>query len=238
MSEQTTLRTRPSPSPHGVARRVATCAVLGALVITGPWTSPAAGHSAGNEIGRPAVPLSALVPADDAPGPYAYPNPYQNPHTLGVHGIDGEDFFTTPIWSALLAASRALPVVDFPISAAYGIPGSWAAGHHTGVDFATPTGTTVRSAGPGTVVLAGYAGDYGNAVIVRMTDGYYALYAHLSEISVEYNEWIETGEEIGKSGDTGNSTGPHLHFEIRTGPTYGTDVDPLAYLADHGVSVI
>ncbi|WP_052851013.1 M23 family metallopeptidase [Streptomyces avicenniae] len=140
-------------------------------------------------------------------------------------------------WDELSAEGWTAPVSGHPISASYGRPGDWAAGYHTGVDFATPVGTTVRSVGPGTVVTAAWSGDYGNLVVVRMEDDHYTLYAHLSEIDVRVGEDVTGGTTVGASGNTGNSTGPHLHFEVRTGEDYGTDVDPLEYLAGHGVTL-
>ncbi len=129
------------------------------------------------------------------------------------------------------------PVTEFPvrISQAYGVKGGWAAGYHTGVDLAVRVGTPVRSVGPGTVVAAGWAGDYGKAVTVRMEDGKYLLFAHLSEVFVREGAEVRAGTWLGRSGNTGHSTGPHLHFEVREQRGYGSDVDPVRYLADHGV---
>lgn len=115
--------------------------------------------------------------------------------------------------------------------------GSWSSGYHTGVDFAAASGTTVKAVGPGTVVSAGWAGSYGNEVVIQHDDGQYSQYAHLSSLTVSAGQSVGGGDQIGLSGSTGNSTGPHLHFEIRTGPSYGSDVDPLAYLREHGVSL-
>ncbi|WP_314175436.1 M23 family metallopeptidase [Streptomyces winkii] len=123
------------------------------------------------------------------------------------------------------------------ISERWGVPGSWAAGHHTGVDFAAPPGTTVRSVGTGRVELAGEAGAYGNAVIVHMKDGKHVLFAHLSKISVRLGRAVRANTVLGESGNTGRSTGPHLHFEVRKQRGYGTEVDPLPYLARHGVRI-
>jgi murein DD-endopeptidase MepM/ murein hydrolase activator NlpD len=123
------------------------------------------------------------------------------------------------------------------ISERWGVPGGWAAGHHTGVDFAVPTGTTVRSVGTGKVELAGEAGSYGNAVIVHMKDGKHVLFAHLSKITVRLGRAVRASTVIGESGSTGRSTGPHLHFEVRAKRGYGTEVDPVTYLARHGVRV-
>jgi murein DD-endopeptidase MepM/ murein hydrolase activator NlpD len=113
----------------------------------------------------------------------------------------------------------------------------WSSGYHTGVDFAAATGTSLKAVGAGTVVSAGWGGAYGNQVVIQLSDGHYAQYAHLSSLSVSAGQSVTAGQEIGLSGATGNVTGPHLHFEIRTTPDYGSDVDPLAFLRSHGVSV-
>ncbi|MCX5403379.1 LysM peptidoglycan-binding domain-containing M23 family metallopeptidase [Streptomyces sp. NBC_00335] len=123
-------------------------------------------------------------------------------------------------------------------STAYKTAGSmWSSGYHTGVDFAASSGTTVKAVGAGTVVSAGWSGSYGNEVVIRHADGKYSQYAHLSQLSVSSGQSVTGGQTIGLSGSTGNSTGPHLHFEIRTGPSYGSDIDPLAYLRSKGVSI-
>ncbi|MFD5692068.1 transglycosylase family protein [Streptomyces rubiginosohelvolus] len=128
-----------------------------------------------------------------------------------------------------------------PVAAGTGTPyrqaGSWSSGYHTGVDFPVPTGTSVKSVAPGRVVSAGWAGAYGYEVVIRHSDGKYSQYAHLSAVHVRAGQSVSGGQRIARSGSTGNSTGPHLHFEIRTGPGYGSDVDPLAYLRAGGVRV-
>ncbi|OEU87608.1 hypothetical protein DB35_27825 [Streptomyces abyssalis] len=136
------------------------------------------------------------------------------------------------------APSYARPITKAArISERWGVPGGWAAGHHTGVDFAAPTGTTVRSVGTGRVELAGEAGSYGNAVIVHMKDGKHVLFAHLSKITVRLGRVVRANTVLGESGNTGRSTGPHLHFEVRAKRGYGTEVDPVTYLARHGVRI-
>ncbi|MFE1900939.1 transglycosylase family protein [Streptomyces yangpuensis] len=128
--------------------------------------------------------------------------------------------------------------VDAALGTAYRVSGSsWSSGYHTGVDFPVATGTTVKSVGPGQVVSAGWAGAYGYQVVIRHTDGRYSQYAHLSALGVKSGQQVSGGQRIGRSGSTGNSTGPHLHFEIRTGPGYGSDIDPLKYLRGHGVRI-
>ncbi|MFJ9542670.1 peptidoglycan DD-metalloendopeptidase family protein [Streptomyces sp. NPDC101225] len=131
-----------------------------------------------------------------------------------------------------------LPVNSSAIGTGYKVAGSmWSSGYHTGVDFVVPTGTTVKAVGSGTVVSAGWGGAYGNQVVIRLADGHYAQYAHLSQISVSAGQAVTAGQQLGLSGATGNVTGPHLHFEIRTTPNYGSDVDPVSYLRSKGVTV-
>ncbi|MFD8422665.1 LysM peptidoglycan-binding domain-containing M23 family metallopeptidase [Streptomyces sp. NPDC059466] len=131
-----------------------------------------------------------------------------------------------------------LPVEGATIGTGYKVPGSmWSSGYHTGVDFVVPTGTTIRSVAAGTVVSAGWGGAYGNQVVVQHSDGRYSQYAHMSALSVSAGQTVTEGQQLGLSGATGNVTGPHLHFEIRTTPAYGSDVDPVAYLRSHGVVV-
>ncbi|MGW2297552.1 transglycosylase family protein [Streptomyces violaceorubidus] len=129
-----------------------------------------------------------------------------------------------------------------PVDAATGTPyhqagSSWSKGYHTGVDFPVPTGTSVKSVAAGRVVSAGWGGSYGYQVVVRHADGRYSQYAHLSAISVKNGQSVGVGQRLGRSGSTGNVTGPHLHFEVRTGPGFGSDVDPLAYLRAGGVRI-
>lgn len=131
-----------------------------------------------------------------------------------------------------------LPVSGATVGTGYRVAGSmWSSGYHTGVDFVVPTGTSLKAVGAGTVVSAGWGGAYGNQVVIKLADGYYAQYAHLSQLSVSAGQAVTAGQQIGLSGATGNVTGPHLHFEIRTTPDYGSDVDPVAYLRSKGVAV-
>ncbi|MFF9040728.1 M23 family metallopeptidase [Streptomyces sp. NPDC014892] len=136
------------------------------------------------------------------------------------------------------ASGFSRPILSGTVGTAYKTAGSmWSSGYHTGVDFVAPTGTSLKAVGAGTVVSAGWGGAYGNQVVIKLADGYYAQYAHLSSISVSAGQSVSGGQQIGLSGATGNVTGPHLHFEIRTSPNYGADIDPLAYLRSKGVGV-
>ncbi|MEU2508738.1 LysM peptidoglycan-binding domain-containing M23 family metallopeptidase [Streptomyces sp. NPDC007863] len=140
--------------------------------------------------------------------------------------------------AAAPAASGWVAPVSGGVSTPYRASGSmWSSGYHTGADFIASSGTTVRAVGAGTVVSAGWSGAYGNEVVIKHADGNYSQYAHLSSLAVSAGQSVSGGQQIGLSGSTGNSTGPHLHFEIRTSPSYGADIDPLAYLRQHGVSI-
>jgi len=130
------------------------------------------------------------------------------------------------------------PISGSYISTGYKAGGAvWSSGSHTGVDFHAASGTPVHAVGSGTVVEAGWGGSYGNNIVIRMNDGTYTQYGHLSSIGVSVGQTVTPGQQIGLSGATGNVTGPHLHFEARTTPEYGSDIDPVAYLRSHGVNV-
>jgi murein DD-endopeptidase MepM/ murein hydrolase activator NlpD len=130
------------------------------------------------------------------------------------------------------------PVGDAPVGTGYKASGSlWSSGSHTGVDFLVGSGTPVHAVAAGVVVSAGADGAYGNDVIIKHADGKYTLYGHLTEPLVSAGQSVTEGQEIGISGATGNVTGPHLHFEVRTTPDYGSDIDPVAYMAAKGITI-
>jgi murein DD-endopeptidase MepM/ murein hydrolase activator NlpD len=99
---------------------------------------------------------------------------------------------------------------------------------HAGMDFKARTGTPVRSSGIGKVVFAGRKGGYGRMVEIRHPSGHTTRYAHLSRISVKVGQGVDTTTVIGKVGSTGRSTGPHLHYEVRTS---SKALDPMRFIA-------
>ena len=99
---------------------------------------------------------------------------------------------------------------------------------HTGLDLNAASGTTIRAAGSGTVILASWYGGYGNAVVIDHGGGLSTLYAHQSSIAVSVGQSLVVGDTVGYVGTTGYSTGPHLHFETRE---WGTPVNPMNYLS-------
>jgi murein DD-endopeptidase MepM/ murein hydrolase activator NlpD len=123
-------------------------------------------------------------------------------------------------------------VPPYVVSTPYGVPGDWDAGYHTGDDYSTHgrIGVPIISTWPGWVRAVGtpWGPDYGLQVIVRGPLGRVDTgYCHLSRALVHPGQWVRRGQVIGHSGDTGRSTGPHLHYEERRSPfTYGDDRKP------------
>jgi len=123
------------------------------------------------------------------------------------------------------------PAPGYGVNNPYGAPGDYAAGYHTGEDRATPIGTHIHATHRGTVVFAAWGTAYGTHVVIesrgllgkKIRHGY----CHLSERKVKVGETVRSGEVIGLSGNSGNSTGPHLHYEERVSPfSYGDDRRP------------
>ncbi|WP_031138331.1 M23 family metallopeptidase [Streptomyces xanthophaeus] len=143
------------------------------------------------------------------------------------------------------AAKKSLwikPLDRYTLSATFGKGGNMWSHKHSGQDFAVPVGTPVKAAAAGTVVKAGPNGGgdgpaYGNAIVIKHANNTYSQYAHLSKLQVKVGQKVNMNQRIALSGNTGNSSGPHLHFEIRTTPNYGSAVNPVAFLRNAGVSI-
>ncbi|MEU5152215.1 MULTISPECIES: M23 family metallopeptidase [Streptomyces] len=135
---------------------------------------------------------------------------------------------------AAAAGSWSLPTSAYTLTSHYGVAGSmWSSGHHTGLDFAAPTGTPAKAVGAGKITSAGWSGAYGYRIVLELEDGTEVWYCHLSSMSVTSGA-VGAGDTIGRVGATGNVTGPHLHLEVRKG---GSTVDPLAWLESKGLNV-
>jgi murein DD-endopeptidase MepM/ murein hydrolase activator NlpD len=133
-----------------------------------------------------------------------------------------------------LAAMTVLPVSGYQLTARFGQGGSRWATFHTGLDFAAPIGTPIHSVQAGKVIFAAFAGAYGRQVQVRHADGTVTSYSHMSEFSVSVGDVVPVGGHVGAIGVTGNTTGPHVHFEVR--PHDGAPIDPEPWLREHGLT--
>jgi murein DD-endopeptidase MepM/ murein hydrolase activator NlpD len=108
---------------------------------------------------------------------------------------------------------------------------------HAGLDFAAPLGTPEKAVVAGTVVKAGAASGFGQAVYIQHENGDVTVYGHMRRILVGVGEHVTAGQVIAEMGAEGHSTGPHLHLEVHVGGIGGTKIDPLPWLAARGVTV-
>jgi len=120
------------------------------------------------------------------------------------------------VGSGAPSAAGLIWPIHGPVSSEYGP--RWG-GFHPGIDIAVPTGVPIAAAGGGVVVVAGPSGGYGNFVVIDHNNGYSTAYAHQSQIAVSEGQTVTQGQVIGYVGNTGFSTGPHLHYEIRVNGT-------------------
>ncbi len=159
---------------------------------------------------------------------------YRNTNVVSTE-ILKEEVTIQPVAKVVEVGTRIPPTYIKPISGGrlssnYGrrsAPTRGASTYHKGIDWAVPTGTAVMASSGGTVVRAGWGSGYGYVVYIRHPDGRETRYAHLSKVLVKVGETVKQGEKIALSGNTGRSTGPHLHFEILIN---GSQVNPLQYL--------
>ncbi len=108
---------------------------------------------------------------------------------------------------------------------------------HQGVDIAAPIGTPIHAPEGGVVLQAGPASGFGQAVYVQHGDGTITVYGHVNRFFVSAGQVVSTGQQIAEVGNQGQSTGPHLHFEVHEGGLYASRVDPMPWLSAHGVSL-
>ena len=129
-------------------------------------------------------------------------------------------------------ATTSSPIPGVAPTTMYGAkdPGMWngAKNYHTGDDYAVPVGTSVKAVAAGTVFDDSPGAEFGVSVQIDHGNGYQTLYGHLQSKSVKIGDQVSAGQEIGKSGQSGNVTGPHLHFEVRKG--HNNPVDPASFM--------
>jgi murein DD-endopeptidase MepM/ murein hydrolase activator NlpD len=137
--------------------------------------------------------------------------------------------------AAIAAAPKiVLPTTGYHLTARFNQAGGRWAHNHTGLDFAAPIGTPVLSVMAGVVTQADWEGAYGRQVKVKHADGTVTSYSHMSEFDVSVGDSVQAGTMVGRIGITGNTTGPHVHFEVLPGG--GAPVDPEPWLRDHGLN--
>lgn len=127
-----------------------------------------------------------------------------------------------------------MPLSSYRLTATFGQSSGLWSSTHTGLDFAAPVGTPIMSVTNGTVTSAEYAGAYGNQIIVTTDEGEELWYCHMNEFAASVGDTVSAGDVLGYVGSTGNSTGPHMHLEVRPGA--GDPVDPYAALVAHGLT--
>lgn len=140
---------------------------------------------------------------------------------------------------ALIEAARPkwvlpLPEGTFKLSSCFAP--RWGTFHY-GIDMAAPAGTPFHAAGDGMVIEAGPMGGYGNVIMIEHSDGTITVYGHEQRLFVEKGERVKAGQLIGQVGNLGQSTGYHLHFEIRAGGENGDKLDPADWLAERGIAL-
>jgi len=140
----------------------------------------------------------------------------------------------TPVTTAPPAVSTGNGSLRWPIRGAIDSPFGWRIHpitwdkrYHTGIDIAGPFGLPIKAAKAGIVIFAGVKGGFGNSVMIDHQNGWVTLYAHQQSLNVQLGQYVTTNTTIGWVGSTGNSTGPHLHFELRVN---GVPTDPMRYL--------
>lgn len=144
---------------------------------------------------------------------------------IGVGGL-----FASGLYAGPFVRPTGLPVRASSISSGFGTrlhPLLGGYRFHAGIDLVAPAGTQILATSPGLVAEAGWCGGYGFCVTVDHGDGYHTLYGHLSRVDVTPGERVSSGQRLGLVGSTGQSTGPHLHYEVRIN---GHPVDPQPYL--------
>ncbi|MCW2846776.1 MAG: peptidase [Marmoricola sp.] len=194
-------------------RRLIASVLLTGLLVTTTLSTAA-------QAGRVVAPVAPAVPVVTQ-GPVLLPSAFAPYRVVPAVRLQAKP----PPW--------VLPVVGYHLTGRFGQSSGLWASTHTGLDFAAPEGTPIRSIGPGVVIAAASDGAFGNKTVVRLDDGTVLWYCHQSEVGVEVGQRLAPGDLVGHLGSTGNTTGPHLHLEVH--PGNGDAIDPEAWLPTHGL---
>lgn len=150
-----------------------------------------------------------------------------------VEGVRSDRLAALGYTGNLADRKYVMPIYDFHLSAGFGLTGSLWESIHTGQDFGAATGTELVAVADGTITEVAYAGPYGIRTILTLEDGTEIWYCHQLQPLVYQDQTIEIGEPIGLVGSTGNSTGPHLHLEVRPGG--GAPINPIDWFQSVGM---
>ena len=149
--------------------------------------------------------------------------------------VGRKELLATYGWTGDPDAVRAvLPLASYRLSAGFGVTGPLWEAEHGGQDFGAATGDRLVAVAPAVVAEVAWAGPYGLRTILELPDGTEVWYCHQADVSVYAGQEVDLAEPIGTVGSTGNSTGPHLHLEVR--PAGGTPVDPMDWLRAAGLT--
>lgn len=149
--------------------------------------------------------------------------------------VGRKELLATYGWTGDPDAVRAvLPLASYRLSAGFGVTGPLWEAEHGGQDFGAATGDRLVAVAPAVVAEVAWAGPYGLRTILELPDGTEVWYCHQADVSVYAGQQVDLAEPIGTVGSTGNSTGPHLHLEVR--PAGGTPVDPMDWLRAAGLT--
>jgi murein DD-endopeptidase MepM/ murein hydrolase activator NlpD len=178
----------------------------------------ASAYAVSGTASSPAVATTALAPLAAAPRPVLVPIDVDH---VAAELLEARDA------SRASRAARAwvMPVAHYRLTAQFGESGSSWQFRHTGLDFQAPTGTPVRAVTDAQVAAVAMHPLYGRMVVLRTASGVTLWYCHLSSVAVHEGDLVRGGQRVGRIGTTGNSSGPHLHFEVRvadrpTNPAY------------------
>jgi murein DD-endopeptidase MepM/ murein hydrolase activator NlpD len=132
------------------------------------------------------------------------------------------------------AVQAVLPLASYRVSAGFGLTGPLWEAEHGGQDFGASYGDQIVAVSAGTVTEVAYSGPYGLRTIVTLPDGTEIWYCHQTDVSVYTGQLVDVADPIGTVGSTGNTTGPHLHLEVRPGG--GSPIDPMDWLRATGLN--
>ena len=153
---------------------------------------------------------------------------------VGPSGGEILSMLTTAVHAEAARPKAVLPVSGARLTSQFGP--RWGT-MHSGIDLAAPMHTPEYAVMDGVVLEAGPASGFGNAVYIQHENGDVTVYGHMDEILVEPGQYVQAGETIALLGNRGQSTGPHLHFEVHTGGLYANRINPTPRLDSRGISL-